>query len=90
MNKILLTCLLAALLHTLAWDSVNSILEIKNLRTGVIEQRLYQYDGECKEDRRTIEVYNGSLYAIGLCDGQVWLPWEQVAPARDDSEQWSP
>lgn len=71
----------AAALAILCWDNVGYILEWRDIVTGISEQKLYRTGQECSDDRRArVAKLDPRRTAMGACDSQVWLPWEQATP----------
>ena len=87
-TKTISSLLLTSALVTLGWDSVHELLEIRNMATGVTEQRLYQESGECDDDRRRLAVLPGlnRSFALSDCIREVWLPWEPGIDSTYKSE----
>lgn len=79
----------AAALAILCWDHVGFVLEWRDITTGIIEQRLYKTGGECTKDRDAMLIkLDRRRIAMGHCDSQVWLPWEQFTPQPTGPGPW--
>lgn len=84
----MLRALAVLALHTLAWDSVSCIVEVRDrFSQRYVDQFLFQDYKTCAIERDAIAAkYSARRYTVTPCEYNVSLPWEPI----QDPTQWTP